>query len=181
MINFKLHSGAEEYVRTMHFNKCLSKDEIIFGSNEQRIRNCIHNYSTPNFFSSAMIGWVSYRITNVFKSIIGVSDWQLAKSSIEGNAWRFVDEKSKYLMEHYSHSKTSSAAIKALTPQEFHFEDNLKKSIGSVAENLLSKCLYAEEHNIKSSSTLKKTLKTLDLQYQTTEILKNLKKTLPKR
>ncbi len=68
----KLSSGAELCIQAMHLE---SQEEEI-------VRNCVSRYSTPSTFCETL-AWIVYRIQNAIKSIIGFSDWQIAKKTIE--------------------------------------------------------------------------------------------------
>jgi hypothetical protein len=78
----ELNPAAKQFVLRMPLD----------ADDKTQIENCISRYSTPDSFCE-FLNYLIYLVENVFKSVLGTSDWQMAINTIHANALEKAKEK----------------------------------------------------------------------------------------
>jgi hypothetical protein len=112
-------------------------------NDEETVRICIHNYSTPHTFCQTL-HWLVFRITNGIKHIFGKSDWQKAENIVRQHTNITVD-----LMFMDTKKNPSPPLFKRI-------EETCRKVAEHAALNLLANCLLANKENFDLSPEFKK-------------------------
>jgi hypothetical protein len=135
----ELHPTTQRLISNMQLN---DDDKI-------QIETCISRYSTPDSFCG-FLNHLVYLVENIFRSILGTSDWQMAVNTIHANA--LEKAKAKNLI---------------IENRENPLVQNLDRStsieLRNWAANILNVALTTQNQQPEPSEELQQALNQIDL------------------
>jgi len=127
-----LRKGAELCLSAL----CLTPDDA------KLVRGCVNRYSMPHTFSK-QLKWAGFRIANLFKSVVGRSEWQLTQKMVFTKALKIAKDQNIYQPNKNNQLNIKQNAL-------------IKKELNSLTSSLLKGCLNThtsktEVHLIKEN------------------------------